>query len=74
MECIEMKEWTKPVLEEIDIKDTSCNNYWVDTNNESYVEYDEDLGRCHNPYWQGNGRSEQEVHDQNPFWAGGWGN
>ena len=69
-----MKEWTKPVLEEIDIKDTSNNNYWVDTNNESYVEYDEDLGRCHNPYWQGNGLSEQEVHDQNPFWAGGWGN
>lgn len=67
-----MKKWNKPVLEEIDIKDTSCN-YWVDTNNESYVEYDEDLGRCHNPYWQGNGQTEQQVHDQNPFWAGGWG-
>ena len=64
-----MKEWTKPVLEEINVIDTACDNYWVDTNDESYVEYDEDLGRCHNPFWKGNGKSEKEVKEKNPFWS-----
>ncbi len=68
-----MKEWKKPVLDEISVKDTTNGIYWVDTNEESYEEYDEDLGRCHNPYWAGNGKSEEEVQNENPFWAGGWG-
>lgn len=66
-----MKKWNKPVLDEINVKDTAC--FWVDTNEESYVEYDEDLGTCHNPYWHGNGLSQEEAHQNNPYWAGGWG-
>ncbi|MCR5203953.1 MAG: hypothetical protein K6E47_02760 [Lachnospiraceae bacterium] len=66
-----MKEWKKPVLDEINVKDTAC--FWVDTNEESYVEYDEDLGTCHNPYWHGNGLSQEEAHRNNPYWSGGWG-
>ena len=69
-----MKKWNKPVLDEINVKDTTNGICCVDLDEESYVEYDEDLGRCHNPYWAGNGKSEEEVKNENPFWAGGWGN
>ena len=68
-----MKEWKKPILDEISVKDTTNGIYWVDTNEESYVEYDEDLGTCHNPYWQGNGLSQEEAHENNPYYQGGWG-
>ncbi|MBR4780037.1 MAG: hypothetical protein IK014_01605 [Lachnospiraceae bacterium] len=67
-----MKEWKKPVLDEINVKDTACN-YWVDTNDESYVENDIDLGTCHNPYWEGNGMSLEDAIENNPFYQGGWG-
>ena len=46
-----MKKWNKPVLDEINVKDTANGICCVDLDEESYVEYDEDLGRCHNPYW-----------------------
>lgn len=68
-----MKEWKKPVLDEINVKDTACNPFYIDTNEESYVEYDIDLGTCHNPYWQGNGLTQEEAQANNPYWQGGWG-
>ena len=67
-----MKEWKKPVLDEINVKDTA-NNYWVDNNDESYVEYDIDLGNCHNAYWAGNGMTREDSLENNPHWQGGWG-
>lgn len=67
-----MKEWKKPVLDEINVKDTA-NNYWVDTNDESYEERDIDLGGCSNAYWEGNHMSVEDALINDPFWQGGWG-
>lgn len=68
-----MKKWSKPVVEELSLKDTA-NQYWAGSTDElSSVEYEEDLGTCHNPYWQGNGLTQEQAHSNNPYWNGGWG-
>lgn len=67
-----MKNWKKPEIEELNITQTA--EYWKAENEESSVEYQEDLGTCHNPYWAGNGKTQEEAHANNPYWHGGWGN
>lgn len=52
-----MKQWTAPIIDELDLKATA----------------QEDLGTCHNDYWAGNGLTQEEAKENNPYWSGSWG-
>lgn len=67
-----MKTWKIPVLEELEIKQTTAP---VDITNMTSGQIDQlDLGTCHNPYWEGNGLTKEEAIKENPYWGGSWGN
>lgn len=66
-----MKQWEKPQLEEMSIK-TTTQTYYAAAMAGSGVY--EDLGTCHNSYWNGNGMSLDDAKKDNPYWHGGWGN
>lgn len=68
-----MKEWKKIELEVLDINETA-DTYFKNPDGTSGVEYDEDLGTCHNQYWAGNGLTQEQAKADNPYWSGSWGN
>ena len=49
--------------------------YYANIENEDSgePEWQEDLGTCHNNYWEGNGLTKDEAQADNPYWHGGWG-
>lgn len=69
-----MKSWKKPEFEELAIAMTA-QAYYVNIENEDSgePEWQEDLGTCHNNYWEGNGLTKDEAQANNPYWHGGWG-
>ena len=66
-----MKAWKTPVLETLEIKQTTAP---VDITNMTSGQVDQlDLGTCNNPYWAGNGLTKEEAIEENPYWGGSWG-
>ena len=67
-----MKEWKTPGIEEMKIELTAAP---VDVTNMTSGQIAQlDLGTCHNPYWEGNGKTKDEAIAENPYWGGSWGN
>lgn len=67
-----MKEWKTPGIEEMKIEQTAAP---VDVTNMTSGQIAQlDLGTCHNPYWEGNGKTKEEAIEENPYWGGCWGN
>lgn len=69
-----MKEWIKPDFEVADIKRATAATFNAENARSGMGVPQEDLGTCHNPYWEGNGLTQEEAKENNPYWGGSWGN
>lgn len=65
-------KWEKPEFKAVDTT-VDLAHYYKCPDGTSGVEYDEDLGTCHNQYWAGNGLTQKAAKENNPYWGGSWG-
>lgn len=66
-----MKKWIAPAMQELNFKLTATAG--LEDEISGMITPQEDLGTCHCAFWEGNGLTQEEAKENNPYYSGGWG-